>query len=486
LTGNSFGSNDILNGGGGNDTLFVQLGAAGVAGPATLTDIEAVSANFSIAGATLTLLGATGVTSIETNGSSFAAEFSNIGSTTPMLKVSNSNTNTTFGFTTAAVAGTADAVKLSVSGAAAGTIKIDGVESIDITSSGAPNSLTGLTATSATKIMVGGDQAINFTAGVGGVITPLSSTVTMLDASANTASGAGVTATFGAALTATVTGGSGNDAIAVSNVLGSVSVAGGAGNDTITIENTLTTADSIDGGAGTGDVLATSPANAEAYNAPTTRTLVGFEQLSLMTQATNGASLVPLGLGADIARVNLVGGTGGAYTITGPASAFTVTTKGTLGGELTVKDTGTATTDALTVQNALASTVAQANLLNGVNLVSTGYETVTLNTGGVGTAGAVGQTIGTVTITPDTGLVSGALSVKGSNGLTMGATNAGTIDASGLVGTAGLTMTAAPTLATGATGTTITGSGIGSTDWLSRQRLDRRWRRCRHDYSRYW
>ena len=442
-TGMTFGSNDILDGGAGTaDTLFIQNNSTGVAGPATLSNIEIIQANFSAAG-TISLLGATGITTIENSGSSQAGAFSNIGSLTPTLKVSNTGQDTNFGYTASAVVGTTDSVNLGLSGVSGGTITIAGVETVNITSSSAPNTITGLTAAAATSVKVAGDQSL----GLG----TLGNTVTTLDASANTATGAGVTAIMGAVASATITGGSGNDDITIDAVTGNVSLAGGAGNDTVRVAANLTTTDSIDGGAGTADVLRTTAAIAEAYVAPATRTITGFEQLTLTSAGTAGTTLTTANVDTGITRVNMAG-TAGAYGVTGPAGALTVTTTAALGGALTLTDTGTATTDSVTLTN---SGVANANVLAGQNVTSTGYETLTINVGSGAVTNLAAQTLGTVTITPDTG-GTGALVLTGGNAVSMGATNAASINASALTGTTGLNQTAAATSTT----ITITGSAL--------------------------
>jgi Ca2+-binding RTX toxin-like protein len=275
----------------------------------------------------------------------------------------------------------------------------------------------------------------------------LGATVTTLNAGSNTATGTGVSATMGAAATATITGGTGNDSINISAVLGDVSIAGGAGNDTVTVTTNLTTTDTIGGGDGTADVLSTTAAVAEGYTAPTTRTITGFEQLTLSTASSAGVTLTTANIDTGITRVNLAG-TGGAHGITGPAGALTVTSTAALGGTLTLTDTGTATSDAATLTN---SGVSNANVLNGAAVTSTGYETLTINVGSASATNAAAQTLGAVTVTVDTGGAS-AVNFTGANSLTTGAVSATTISASGMTGAATLTLGSA-TGATSITGT---------------------------------
>jgi hypothetical protein len=439
-TGMTFQGTDSLDGGTGSDTINIQVGATGTHAAASMVGIETVSANFSAAG-TVSLVNSTGVTTIESSASTAAAAFSNIGSVATALKVSNTAQDATFGYTTAAVAGTADTVALTLSGVTGGTVTLAGVETVGITSSGSANTLTGLTTAAATTVNVAGDQALT--------LGTLGGTVTTLNAGTNTASGAGVSATMGAVTTATITGGTGNDLINISAILGNVSIAGGAGNDTVTATTNVTTTDTISGGDGVADVLSTTAAIAEGYTAPTTKTITGFEQLTLSTIGTAAITLTTANVDTGITRVNLTG-TAGAYGITGPAAALTVTSTAALGGTLTLTDTGTAITDAATLTN---SGISAANVFNGAAVTSTGYETLNINSGSGSTItnNAAAQTLGAVTVTVDTGGAS-AVNFTGANNLTTGAVSATTISASGMTGTGTLTLGSA-TGATSITGT---------------------------------
>ena len=437
--GMTFQVTDSLDGGTGTDLINIQVGVTGVHAAASMTGIETVSANFSAAG-TVSLLNATGVTTVESSASTAAAAFSNIGSVATALKVSNNSQDASFGFTAAAVAGTADTVALTLSGVTGGTVTLAGVETVGITSSGSANTLTGLTATSATTVNVAGDQAL--------ALGTLGGTVTTLNAGSNTATGVGVSATMGAATTATITGGTGNDSINISAILGDVNIAGGAGNDTVTVTSNLTVTDTISGGDGAADVLSATAAVAEGYTAPTTKTITGFERLTLSTAGTAATTLTTANVDTGIATVTLSAGTAGAYGITGPAGTLAVSAATALGGTLTLTDTGTATTDAATLTN---SGVNNANVLAGAAVTSTGYETLTINSGSGSTSNAAAQTLGAVTVTVDTGGAS-AVNFTGANSLTTGAVSATTISASGMTGAAALTMASA-TGATSITGT---------------------------------
>ena len=166
-----------------------------------------------------------------------------------------------------------------------------------------------------------------------------------------------------------------------------------------------------------------------------------------MYRGQAGVTLRTASIDTGITRVNMAG-TGGAHGITGPAGALTVTSTAALGGTLTLTDTGTAITDSATLTN---SGVSNANVLGNAAVTSTGYETLTINTGSASTTNAAAQTLGAVTVTVDTGGAS-AVNFTGANSLTTGAVSATTISASGMTGSAALTLGSA-TGATSITGT---------------------------------
>ena len=446
--GMTFQATDSLDGGAGADTINIQVGVTGTHSAASMANIETVSANFSAAG-TVSLLGSTGVTTVESSASTAAAAFTNIGSTATALRVTNTAQDANFGFTTAAVAGTADSVTATLSAVSGGTLTLAGIETVNLASSGSANTLTGLTATAATTVNVSGDQAL--------ALGTLGATVTTLNAGSNTATGTGVSATMGAAATATITGGTGNDSINISAITGDVSIAGGAGNDIVTATTGLTTSDTVGGGDGTADVLSTTAAVAEGYTAPTTRTITGFEQLTLSTAGSSAVTLTTANVDTGIARVNLAGTTA-AYGITGPAGALTVTSTAALGGTLTLTDTGTATTDAATLTN---SGVSNANVFAGAAVTSTGYETLTINSGSASTTNTAAQTLGTVTVTVDTGGAS-AVNFTGANNVSAGAISATTINASGMTGSGTFSNTSA-SVSSNITGTANNDGLVGST-----------------------
>ena len=445
---------DSIDGGDGTDTLYVSIGAAGTHQPGSMKGVETVSANFTAAGTTLSMLTSTGVTTIENAASIVDAIFSNIGSATTALKVSNTDKGTDFGFTAAAVSGSSDTANVTLSNVAGGTLKINGttgnVETVALTSSGNANTVTTLTTTNAAKLTVAGDQNLTVT-------NNLDASILTVDAS--TATGA-VDLDFGGGAM-TVTGGTGNDSFSF-EAAGAVNATGGAGNDTFTFDatGTFTTADTVAGGDGT-DTLVSTAAEAEAIAAALTK-VSGLDALRLSNAGVAGATLGAAYFGSDVKTVTLAAGTAaGAYTVNMNAGANTLNLGAALGGDLTVNDTGTATTDALTIANTAAAT----NVGTAKNLTIGGLETVTINTSGTGAATA--QTLGAIGVTADTGGTS-TVNFTGSNGISTGAITANVINASGLTGTAALTMGAAAVGVTSITGSanadTLVGDASSSID----------------------
>lgn len=442
---NTLNSLDRLNGGAGNDTLNVVL--ASDVTPAQLTNIETISVT-AADNATLGLANATGVTSVINSASSNALLVTGINAGAK-LYVTGTAANTQFDYATPTGS---ESVSLGVDNVTdAASITINGVDKITTTATGSASSYI-LHADSVSTLAFAGSAAQT--------VVAETTTVTKYDASAATA---GVTLTtkdqtgiVNPATVVSVLGGSGNDVLTLveSNNL---SVDAGAGNDTVVVLG-LANADTVAGGAGT-DTLKINSADAITLAGVTTTHVSGFEKLTI-ADAFDG-SLTVAGIDAGINTVTL-GLTGaslaiGGDTIVGGAGTFTVNlganratsnVAGILAGALTLTDTGTAATDSL-VLNATATTAGvNENAFGNQNIVSNGYENVTVNTGvnGLGST----QTIGTLTITPDT--------LASNVSLTLTGANATTITSVTTTSTGKLTIDASAVGAQ-ATGSTITISG---------------------------
>jgi Ca2+-binding RTX toxin-like protein len=134
-----------------------------------------------------------------------------------------------------------------------------------------------------------------------------------------------------------------------------------------------------------------------------------------------------------------------------------------LGGDLTVTDTGTATTDAMSLT---VRRTASGDALNGQKIKNNGYETLTINTAATTAVGA--QTIGIIEMNNDSLAAASTLNISGANTLTVAGVTSNssgllTIDASALssLDDPALVMGSAPVF-TVATGTVSIKGGVGS------------------------
>jgi len=475
---NTLTGSDRLDGGDGADTLNAYQGTTGTAQISLLKSIETINASFTAAG-TISLLGSTGVTAATNNNSTVAGTISNIpAAALGSLKLANTGSGGTFTALSTAVSGSSDSATLTIDGVTAGTVTLAGVETLNIVSSGSDNVLTALTAAAATTLNISGSKDIN---------TGTANTVaTTVDASDLTGD---LTLITDNAKAVTVTGGSGNDAItstgtnAVDNT-----VNGGAGNDTITFSANLNTSDVIDGGAGT-DTLKSTTALLKALSVNTTTAKITNIEHVYVTDSyvdttstidtvsdiqASGINTVTLGNasatgGEDIttAAEVLVMGSGAQTLNLGRSLAGN---QSHLGSTLEIQDTGSATTDSLAIVNKSLNSTTGNNVnifqnATGLALTSTGYETVSFDTGSG--ASNVEQVITTLTITPDDTSADVALTLTGNNALevttsvTTTSTGAMTIDASGMKAqSTGTTTLDISGTSHGTAGTaTITGSG---------------------------
>ncbi|MBO6758466.1 MAG: DUF4214 domain-containing protein [Roseibium sp.] len=443
IAGNmTFGASDNLDGGSGTDTLNVTTNA-GTTQPAGLNSIEVVNATATGASG-ISFLGTSGVTNINSIGSTALFTGSNIGSSSTALGITNSSAGATFSFANTALSGSSDTAGITLNNVTGGTVTIsptsgtNGFETIGITSSGSANTITlnDGTSTSLTTLNVSGDQGLTLTT------TP--TTITTVNASGMTAGGLTHTTTNAGTSGITVTGSAGNDALTLGANTGNDTVDAGAGNDTVTYTGNLTNADTVNGGDGTDTLVGTS-ANLTALTVPTTPTITNFESLTVSNALA--ANLSTANVQAGLSTVNLAGGSG-AFGVTMEAGSQTVNIAAANTGALTITDTGTATNDTLRVDN---TATTATDVLAGQNLLINGFETTTLDTGDFSTV-AGNVDVNAITMTSDTGGTD-TLNIVGSATLdTAGAITAEIIDASGLTGTAALNMGAAAVGVTSITG----------------------------------
>lgn len=449
----SFENVRVLNGAGG-----VALGANAAAAGVRNVSLENVATNLDLTGfnAAVAVTGSAAVDGITMSLADAGAKTFNLGGGQDTVQV-NGNT-----------AGTNVALAIGADATLAGTHTFDtnGVTFAINAGAFAVNDGVArgnfadvrLGTTGADTITVGGATAVYVTGGAGNDSITGSSAADVL------IGGEGNDSLIGNAGNDTVLGGLGNDTITVTT--GVVSVDGGNGDDRVVfsaglVANTTTAAnnDTLAGGEGRDTLVATS-ADLVAINntvADAIQSISGFEVVEVSNVLDGNLIVARIQAGIDTVTLGRTGGdlaTGGDDTVTGGAGSFTVNlgagaannTAGVLAGALVIQDTGTATTDVVTVNNTAVNTTTGLNIdvFGGQNLTSTGYELVNLSTGAI--AGGAQQTIGTLTVTADAAAANTTLAVSGTNRVvitsaTTNSTGLFTVDASGMTAQAtGLTF----------------------------------------------
>ena len=468
-------SGDRLDGGAGTDELIAVVNSTVT--PTSIAGIENITVS-NVSTTTVAVVdftNATGIQNLTNQASTFGLTLSGISKTTNVTVRDTSAATQTVTYSD--VSGTADSATVKVqnlSGSA--SLVVAGVETLTLNSLGTVSNVVGLTATST--------KTLNVTGAAGVTLGTLGTTINSVDASLNTGTLAnGISLTTAAIGTTTVIGAAGNDSLTLGASTGADSVSAGDGNDTVIFTANFTTADSVDGGNGSTDTLTlytvTDAVTASAA-VPTTYKVTGFETITVGgvgatygTGLASGGSITAANISATATTLNIAttGATAtydvlvGAGTVVGPAGSFTLGLGGSVAsntakllGALTVTDTGAAITDSITIKNNAATGTGTANysVWNGQNIVSSGYETVTLTSGS--TAGGVANAFGTVTVTGDTGgTTAETVNFSGANIVTVGVITADIVDASGLTATG---TSAAPTITmtTASTATKVTGS----------------------------
>ena len=243
-TGTTLNPGDVIAGGAGIDTLNITISGAfnttadtAISG-LNLTGVERVMvANYDTSANTsaqsISLAGITGVTNVGISSSTAngATAFADLGNKVE-ASMANGSADLTIAYALSSVtSGTADSQNLTLAGVSGGTFAAgNGFEVFNVTSGTASNVLKAVTVGTSTNstpqtLSVTGDKNLT-------IVDALSNTVTKVDASA-----------FAANLNVEIASGA------------TVSVVGGIGNDVIRMNTGLTSADTINGGAGT-DVLA--------------------------------------------------------------------------------------------------------------------------------------------------------------------------------------------------------------------------------------
>ena len=445
-TNNTFSSFDTLNGEAGYDTFNVSMTGDNYTGSANLSNIEqfnlkTTSAQF------FDVSGLSDVKEIENDKSTDALTIKGIDSadtTLALNKLSNSAANTTFNFADTALAGSDDTVNLKITGGvgttaatatqyvttiqtAAGT---SGAENVTVNVTGAAANLGALTvqdnstaaaATTMNKLTITGDSDFR-------VVTTLdfAGATGTVDASASTGK---VNLGFGAEAN-TITGGSSDDTfVFAANLDANDTVDGGTGTDTVSV-----TSATMNGFTAT--PLTDANGNATVKNVEAVTISDSADSIYTATDVDAGVDTVTYAADSTGSTLNFATGSN------------TLNLKGTLSGTQTITVSGAAADDKLDVVMAATTTNAGSQ-----TIATTGVEELTI------TNDKASTTLGDITTSASSG---GSTTVKfvGSQNATLAATKtitATTVDASGLTGTAALTMTTASGI------TTLTGSANADT-----------------------
>ena len=208
----------------------------GADGAVNLTGIEVVDIRTIATGSTLTLTNASDVTTVVHSAGIGALTVSGAAATTGLEIRSQSDTDaTTFNFTSGALAGAADTVNVAFNGNTGDfTLTIN-----DATGEIETLALTGATANTGSTVTLAGDA---------------------LDATTVTIGGAASIDVSGAAITSNTIDASGNSGgvkVLSAAASGAATITGGSGDDRVDMTNTLTVTDTLVGGAGTDTVVLT-------------------------------------------------------------------------------------------------------------------------------------------------------------------------------------------------------------------------------------
>jgi len=430
---NTFGAADRVDGGAGTDTLRLisqDTATAVTLLSSNISNVEALSVtNVSDGAVAYTATGVVGIANVINDASTQAVTVGNLGAI-GSATIRNTAANTTVTYADAAVTGAADAVTVNVSGVTgaaqvninSATADASGVETLNVVSSGAgTNSITlNTNDTGLTRIAFSGGTAATVVLGNNA-------------GTAATIDGSGMTA----ALSVTGIG------------LATTTITGGTGNDLFNFGANFTAADVINGGAGT-DTLG---ANAAQFGALTARdaNVTNIETAFVVDDFTADTTVDVSFLGATNFRLaaQAVATTGSDdLIVNGLASGANVRFDGdtiAAGGSLT-----------LNVAN--ATLPGSADVLNldvrGTSATSTfaaaGVETINVDASNAATAHTLAITDAALTTLNITN--TGAATF---NTGTLGA-NVSSVNASGVTGTGGVTITLNGTANTGAN---VIGSG---------------------------
>jgi hypothetical protein len=440
----TIGAGDMADGNGGTDTLDVFWPAGANLNGVTLTNIGTLNFNNFVAGGlTVDATSFTGVTTINSVASLGDVEVNNVAS---MIAVgmTNCNQHLTVDTAAAATSGGTDTLNITLSGVGTqgvntpeiiiDSVGTNGYESCSINSTGAMDnfleSLDMVNNTSCTTLTVTGDRGLRINQPLGDT----QQTFTTVNASGMTVTSLGLDCTL-PNLAVTFTGSPGDDVCIFS-------------------DTEYTTADSVDGGTGSADVISLGWSDIDNAGANALAALVtNISNFDILRISAPAATLIDSSFIGSMNSFQLVNGSFfGTLLVPSGSSVDFGNVYNNLGQN--------ASAGPLTLDLPAAGGTCTVNLNDfnhGFGLTTT--DILTLNVGSnnnVDGSAAAGNALGgPVTMTPAAG--NQTLNISGAAPLALtGPTTADTIDASGLTGTAALTMTAGnQTVA--AAGVSITG-----------------------------
>ncbi|MCG3130734.1 MAG: hypothetical protein FLDDKLPJ_01506 [Phycisphaerae bacterium] len=416
-------SDDLDAGDGDGDRLFVQTKGAVNIGPAGLHGLEEIVVENTDAAnaATLTLTNSDSVTHLESNSSANAVTFAAAQTLIETFAMTNTGQNMTATLSgTGLLTGTDNEGTLTLSTVTAGVFTAQpsaagsGYEIFNVVSMGSANTLTTFSqgnGNSLATMNFSGDQNLTIT-------NALPTTV----------------------LTVNATEMSGALSILLPAV--NINVTGGSGNDTINNAGNYSTADTLNGGDGTGDKLRIN--SAEAGAASNQSNVSNFEILQVANALDH--DIVISRFGSSINQIDLLGGTNSAKQLTIPVNSTVEIATTNTAHNLTVVPATDTTNDAFNL-NLKVSTFGGAllaTLFEQVNI------TVTTNAATITGAVTLNNTAATEKVV-----------VAGSTNLTLqGAVTADQLDASAFTGA--LIMTGTPAGAIQITGGSGNDTLLGS------------------------
>lgn len=371
--GGPVGTGGSINGGDGTDTI--QMTAAQAVTATGSTTFKAAVTNFEVlklsaatgAAAAINMANAgTGVNTLSIAGATVGA-LTVTGAAADFTLEQRALTSFASSVALASDTGTSDNVNLKYTAAdgftSTAAITIANVESLKITTTDADTTaqtaviVTPITAAAATTVTVGGDMGVSL---IGGMTQ---TTLTSLDASGLTASGAfgGLTWTSGAlAAAATVKGGAaGTNTIDFSAATKAVTYTGGTGADTLNFASANTQANVIDLGNGTNTVNGGTNANGN-------NTITGGTGADTIKVGTGG-NTISTGAGNDVVEIgastalNTVDVGTGTDTVTlkgiQSAAGYYTTITGMSAGDIIDISAVIGTANALSAQTAMGSKI---------------------------------------------------------------------------------------------------------------------------------